>query len=286
MNSKSRQHAKFILIPFMIFTSIFSTSVIQSVDAFNIGLPDIPFFNFNFESNSPQADSSYIIDFKTIKNIIPKSNSGEEANDDNSYSELETAISGNIDEQAKDVDTQPPSTSLPFPSNMMNSVYSNENENTNDVNKDSSKLPDTLPLIGDYSDIPSTFVSDVKISNDYVIPGQYIVVFKDDDTTVSDFFSMVSSESGTSGIELLQVYESVLNGLAIRVPNDKVIGAIEQLPMVDYVEKDVMAQAFAQTLPSGIDRIDADLSSTKSGTGTGSVDVDAAILDTGIDLNH
>ena len=56
--------------------------------------------------------------------------------------------------------------------------------------------------------------------------------------------------------------------------------------MVDYVEKDVMAQAFAQTLPSGIDRIDGDLSSTKSGNGAGSVDVGIALLDTGIDLNH
>lgn len=266
--------------------SIFSTSVIQSVDAFNIGLPDIPFFNFNFDNDFPRTDSSSIIDFKTITNIIPKSNSGEEVNDDNSYSDLEIAISGDSEEQAKDVDTQPRSASLPFPSNMMNTVYSNENENTNDINKASSKLPDTLPLIGDYVDIPSTFLSDVKISDDYVIPGQYIVVFKDDDTTVSDFFTMVSSETDTQGIELLQVYESVLNGLAIRVTNDKVVEAIEQLPMVDSVEKDVMAQAFAQTLPSGIDRIDGDLSSSKSGNGAGSVDVDAAILDSDIDLNH
>ncbi|MDQ3084457.1 MAG: protease inhibitor I9 family protein [Thermoproteota archaeon] len=285
MNSKSRQHAKLGLISLMIFISIFSTSVIKSVDAFNIGLPDIPFFNFNFDSNT-QAESSSIIDFKKITNIIPKSNSGEVVNDDNSYSELETAISGDSEGQAKDVDTQPRSTSLPFPSNMMNTVYSNENENTNDINKASSKLPDTLPLIGDYADIPSTFLSEVKTSDDNVIPGQYIVVFKDDDTTVSDFFSMVSSESSAQGIELLQVYESVLNGLAIRVPNDKVIEAIEQLPMVDYVEKDVMAQAFAQTLPSGIDRIDADLSSSKSGNEAGMVDVDAALLDTGIDLNY
>jgi len=286
MNSQSRQHAKLGLISLMIFMSIFSTSVIQSVDAFNIGLPDIPFFTFNFDSNSPQVDSSSIIDFKTITNIIPKSNSGEEVNDDNPDSELETAGSGESEGQPKGEDTQPRSTSLPFPSNMMNTIYSNENEKANDINKASSKLPDTLPLIGDYADFPSTFLSDVKTSDDYVIPDQYIVVFKDDDTTVSDFFSMVSSKTGTQGIELLQVYESVLNGLAIRVPNDQVIEAIEQLPMVDYVEKDVMAQAFAQTLPSGIDRIDGDLSSTTSGKGVGSVDVDAAILDSDIDLNH
>ena len=43
---------------------------------------------------------------------------------------------------------------------------------------------------------------------------------------------------------------------------------------------------FTQTLPTGIDRTDADLSSTKAGDGTGSVDADIAILDSGIDLTH
>ena len=59
VNSKSRQHAKLSLICLMVFMSIFSTSVIQSVDAFNIGLPDIPFFNFNFGRDSPQEDSYF-----------------------------------------------------------------------------------------------------------------------------------------------------------------------------------------------------------------------------------
>ncbi len=63
---------------------------------------------------------------------------------------------------------------------------------------------------------------------------------------------MVSSKIDTQDIKVLQVYENVINGLTIRVPNDKVIETIEQLPIVDYVEKDIMAQAFAQTLPSAV----------------------------------
>jgi subtilisin family serine protease len=118
------------------------------------------------------------------------------------------------------------------------------------------------------------------------IPNQYIVVLKDDDSAISDFISEISEKAGFSDVKLLQVYENVLNGLAIRVPNDKVIKAIETLPMVDHVEKDVMAEAFAQTLPTGINRIDADLSQTKSGNGAGSIDVDVAVLDSGIDLKH
>jgi subtilisin len=42
----------------------------------------------------------------------------------------------------------------------------------------------------------------------------------------------------------------------------------------------------AQTLPTGINRIDGELSSTVSGNGSGSVSVDVAVIDTGIDLDH
>jgi len=59
-----------------------------------------------------------------------------------------------------------------------------------------------------------------------------------------------------------------------------------KIPEVDYVEPDIKVKAFAQSLPTGIDRVDADLSSAKSGDGGGAVNVDIAILDTGIDLSH
>ncbi len=270
--------------------SIFSTSVVQSVNAFNIGLPDISFLNFNFDSDSPEEkDSSSFIDFDTVTNIISKSDSDDhnrEENTDHTNSEVETDEIDDSKGQSTDEQAPTRSSSLPFPSNLINTVYSDENENPNDINEASLKLPDSLPLIGDYTDIPSTFLSDVKTSTGEVIPGQYIIVFKDDDTSISDFLSTVSKKFGTQGIELMQVYENALNGLAIRVPNEKVIEAIEQLPMVDYVEQDVMAQAFAQILPTGIDRIDGDLSSTRSGNGAGSVNADIAILDTGIDFKH
>ena len=44
--------------------------------------------------------------------------------------------------------------------------------------------------------------------------------------------------------------------------------------------------ATAQSLPTGVDRIEGDASSTASGDGTGSVDLDVAVIDTGIDLDH
>src|SRR4029453_2735503 len=44
--------------------------------------------------------------------------------------------------------------------------------------------------------------------------------------------------------------------------------------------------ATAQSLPTGVDRIQGDVSSTVSGDGAGSVDLDVAVIDTGIDLDH
>jgi subtilisin family serine protease len=143
-----------------------------------------------------------------------------------------------------------------------------------------------LPLISDYTDFPSTYLADPNTETGKEIPNQYIVVLKDDDSVLSDFFSTISDKLEFQGVELLQVYEKVLNGIAVKVPNESVIEAIERLPMVDYVENDVMTQAFAQTVPTGINRVDADMSSAKSGNGNGIVDVDIAILDSGIDLKH
>ena len=252
MNSSSHQYAKSCILSLMILLSIFSISVIQSANAFSIGLPDIPFLNFNFDNNPPKGDGSSIIDFGKITNIVPKSNPEVDDNEDNSDSGLKYSQNGDSNEQSNDATNQLRSASLPFPANLMNSVYGNENENTNEISKTPLEFHDTLPLVGDYTDVPSTFISDTKTPDDAEMRGQYIVVFKDDDTTVSDFFSMVSSKIGTPDIELLHVYENVLNGLTIRVPNEKVIEAVEELPIVDYVEKDVMAEAFAQTLPSVI----------------------------------
>jgi hypothetical protein len=266
MNSQSRQHAKSYIISLIVLFSIFSTSVFQSVDAFSIGLPDIPFLNFNFDDDSHKADSSSIIDLGTVTNIIPKSSSDEDDKNDNTDSGLEYAYSINSSGQSNDESNRASSTSLPFPANLMNTGFSNENENTNENDKTSLKFPDTLPFVGDYSYFPSTFLSDTTADTmadtttdtaaadyeDDVIPGQYIVVFKDKETTITDFFSLVSSKIGAEDIEVLQIYESVINGLTIRVSDEKVIEAVEQLAIVDYVEKDVMAVAFAQTLPSAV----------------------------------
>jgi subtilisin len=130
------------------------------------------------------------------------------------------------------------------------------------------------------------------------IPNHYIVVLKDRINTPAPLSSFSSSSSvadsvrasaekaRSEGAVLRHLYEHAIRGFAIRVPNDKVLDSILKNPDVDYVQPDVKVKAFSQTLPRGIDRVDADLSATKSGDGTGTVDADIAVLDTGIDLSH
>jgi subtilisin family serine protease len=57
-------------------------------------------------------------------------------------------------------------------------------------------------------------------------------------------------------------------------------------PRVAFVSADGEVSITAQNLPTGINRIQADASSTLSGNGSGSVNVGVAVIDTGIDLDH
>jgi subtilisin family serine protease len=88
------------------------------------------------------------------------------------------------------------------------------------------------------------------------------------------------------GFRADHVYSHALRGFAARLTTQQ-IDALERDPMVAYIEADGPMTAFAQTLPWGINRIDADVSSTLAGNGSGDVtNVNAYIIDTGIDTAH
>lgn len=92
------------------------------------------------------------------------------------------------------------------------------------------------------------------------------------------------------GFRAEQVYDRVLPGFAARL-TARQVDELEHDPRVAYVEPDSIMTVVAQTLPWGIDRIDADISSTKAGNGSGEVsNVSAYVIDTGIathaDLNR
>jgi subtilisin len=117
------------------------------------------------------------------------------------------------------------------------------------------------------------------------IPNQYIVVLKPSSSIFAQLKSM-AAEAKIKGANIIHTYENTLKGFTIRVPNQTAVAAIQSDPRVEFVEQDQRVTIFGQVLPTGVDRVDGDLSSTISGNGIGSVDADIAIIDTGIDLTH
>ena len=82
------------------------------------------------------------------------------------------------------------------------------------------------------------------------------------------------------------VYSHALRGYAATIPNAR-LAAVQADERVAYVEPDGEMSAVAQTLPWGIDKIDADVSSTRAGDGSGTVtNVNVYVIDTGVDATH
>ena len=116
-------------------------------------------------------------------------------------------------------------------------------------------------------------------------PDPYIVVLKDG----IDPGQAAEEHARRLGAEVGHLYRAALNGYAARIPAGR-LAELRADPRVDYVEADGAVATTAQTLPWGINRIDADVSSTLAGNGSGSVGTTTAyIIDTGVsahaDLN-
>jgi len=111
------------------------------------------------------------------------------------------------------------------------------------------------------------------------IPGQYIVVFKD---TVADPALAASDMARAHGLGLLYNYSYALKGFAANIPSPR-LSAVQADPRVLFLSEDREVTLYAQTLPTGVDRIDAEQTATHTNKGTG---VNVAVIDTGIDLTH
>jgi subtilisin len=123
----------------------------------------------------------------------------------------------------------------------------------------------------------------------------YIVVLKPG----ADVTKAVSKVKG-AGATVSQTYKFALRGYAANIPTDKV-SAIAADPSVEFVAADSAVSGNfkppktctslreCQIVTPDVLRIDADESSARSGDGTGNVNVDVAVLDSGVaphkDLN-
>src|SRR5438128_2144255 len=96
----------------------------------------------------------------------------------------------------------------------------------------------------------------------------------------------VQALEAAEGFRANHVYSAALPGFAARL-TARQIGSLKNNLIVAFVEDDGVVSTDGQILPWGIDRIDADLSSTRAGDGSGAVtNVNAYIIDTGIDVAH
>jgi aqualysin 1 len=120
------------------------------------------------------------------------------------------------------------------------------------------------------------------------VPGRYIVVF--DEGEVRDPTAVAREHAQRHGAEVLFTYQYAIEGYAARLPERR-LDEVRADERVDYVEPDQTMHAQAQTLPWGINKIDADRSATAlAGNGSGAVSgVNAYVIDSGIyrhtDLN-
>jgi len=119
-----------------------------------------------------------------------------------------------------------------------------------------------------------------------VVPGRYIVVFEEG---VRDPTAVAREHAQGYGAQVLYTYRHAIKGYAARIPSRR-LDEVRADNSVEYVEPDRTAYAEAQTLPWGVDKVEADLSSALAGNGSGSVsNVNAYVIDSGIyrhaDLN-
>ena len=289
-----------LIVTFFIVIMGFSSSISTPISYAQSGrIADLPFLDFNSDNNNKENDN-----LEELYNMIPGLNTKD--NNDVSDSDSKTGNKGahenTLDEKSVDSKTNDESKINDYAfysDDAIDGIGSSGSRNEKDEGA-TATTPSILTSILDklpYSDVLSNSLSPSSSSSStspsysaykmgQVIPGQYIVVLNDDVLNLRDILSEVAKKVNIEGTEILYIYEDVLNGFAISVPNERIIEVLEQSPFVDHIEKDKVVKAFAQTLPSGVNRVDGDLSFTKSGSGGGVINTDIAILDSGIHTSH
>lgn len=132
------------------------------------------------------------------------------------------------------------------------------------------------------------------------IPGRYIVTLHDEpgNDDIPGDMRNVDAVSNRNGVSVIHKYGHARKGFAAdltpvalqSLQNDARVASIEQDQVVRLQGKPGSGGSTtpqpAQTIPWGIQRIAATTSSALAGNGVGSVNVDVAIIDTGIDTTH
>ncbi len=127
----------------------------------------------------------------------------------------------------------------------------------------------------------------VQLRSGQVVPGRYIVVLRDD---VADARAAALALAATHGLDLRFIYTAALKGFSAGF-SEQAAAALARDPRVDFVEPDRTVSLFAHAgtaTPTGIHRAFAPGNSnlTINGVDDYRIDVDVAVIDTGIDFDH
>ncbi len=111
----------------------------------------------------------------------------------------------------------------------------------------------------------------------------YIIVFKDSVNPAVEAPGLAKAYGLQTGF----IYQHALKGMSAEVPAGRLM-ALQHDPRVAYVVEDMLRSVDVQTVPTGIQRIFADENTTIGINGSDDyrVDVDVAVIDTGIDFQH
>jgi subtilisin family serine protease len=118
-----------------------------------------------------------------------------------------------------------------------------------------------------------------RLATGSVIPDSYLVSVRDGTP------DEVAAEHARLGAQVEQVLRSALRGYTARMTPD-VARRVAADPRVARVTPDRVVRASSQDVPTGIRRVRAPESSDHAGNGSGTVNSDIAILDTGVDSKH
>jgi subtilisin len=141
------------------------------------------------------------------------------------------------------------------------------------------------------------FVCSAATASAETLPGRYMVVLQDN---VANPAAVAAAHADAYGAQRRNLFTGDVKAYSATIPADRV-AAVRADPNVQFVSRERRyrlgprptsahcvfhsPQATQQCLPQGADRIDAELSSTRSGDGRGSVNVNVAVVDSGIALD-
>ncbi len=116
------------------------------------------------------------------------------------------------------------------------------------------------------------------------IPGRYIVTLKSKPGVSAQ--DAVDRKVRPLKIHPRHVYRNALRGFAVDLTSDQ-LNVLQTDPDVLAIVPDRPVAAFAQTVPTGLKRSQADRNATAQiGSGVNPIGVDVAVIDTGIDVDH